>query len=65
MAMLLFTNWFGTFLWQDGKVADSALFPKDAREIARRLAAVQDFQVLREEQMVRDRYVSRPDSEPV
>jgi nucleolar protein 56 len=50
VAMLLFTNWFGAFVWEDGKVVESRLFPKDARELAKRLAAVQDFLALREEE---------------
>ncbi|MFH0816784.1 MAG: NOP5/NOP56 family protein [Methanobacteriota archaeon] len=47
--MLLFTNWLGSFLVENGQLTDKRLFPKDAREIARRLAAVQDFEVLPEE----------------
>jgi nucleolar protein 56 len=39
----------GSFISENGQIIASALFPKDAREIARRLASVQDFEVLREE----------------
>jgi nucleolar protein 56 len=48
--VLLFTNWLGSFIAENGQIIDKRLFPKDAREIARRLAAVQDFEVMREEQ---------------
>ncbi len=49
VGMLLFTNWFGSFLSENGQVVEALLFPKDAVEIARRLAAVQAFEVIPEE----------------
>ena len=39
--MILTTQWFGTFLLEDGAISDKALFPKDAEEIAKRLRILQ------------------------
>lgn len=47
--MHLVTTWFGSFLLEDGKVAQSRLFPKDADAVAARLALVEDWKVLDEE----------------
>ena len=48
--MLLLTTWFGTFLLDDGRIVEQRLFPKDPRALAERLAAVEDWRVLEEEQ---------------
>lgn len=47
--MLLVTTWFGTFLLDEGKTVHQRLFPKDATDLADRLAQVEDWQVLAEE----------------
>jgi len=47
--MLLVTTWFGSFLVDEGKVAQSRPFPKDPEAIASRLAVVEDWKVLDEE----------------
>ncbi|UCE74516.1 MAG: ribosomal biogenesis protein [Methanomassiliicoccales archaeon] len=47
--MILFTTWFGTFLIEDETVSQSKTFPKDAKEIAKRLNAVSSSEILEEE----------------
>jgi nucleolar protein 56 len=47
--MILFTNWFGSFLYEDEKIVKSRLFPKDPKEIAKRLNAVGNGEILEEE----------------
>jgi nucleolar protein 56 len=47
--MILFTNWFGTFLFEDDKIVKSELFPKDPKEIAKRLSAIGNEEILEEE----------------
>ncbi|HKZ23285.1 MAG TPA: ribosomal biogenesis protein [Thermoplasmata archaeon] len=47
--MLLVTTWFGSFLLDEGKVVQQKLFPKDAAEIASRLALIEDWKALDEE----------------
>jgi nucleolar protein 56 len=47
--MILFTTWFGTFLYEDEGILKSALFPKDAKEIAKRLDAITSGKILKEE----------------
>jgi nucleolar protein 56 len=47
--VLLLTTWFGSFLLEDGKVVKQALFPRDPRAIAERMALVEDWKVLDEE----------------
>ncbi len=50
--MILFTTWFGTFLYEDEGVVKSNLFPKDAKEIARRLNSIAEGKVLKEEKQL-------------
>jgi len=47
--MLLVTTWFGAFLVDGKQVVESRLFPKDAREIARRLRKMEKGELLDEE----------------
>lgn len=47
--MILFTNWFGTFLIEDEGIVKSQLFPKDPKEIAKRLEAIGYGEILEEE----------------
>lgn len=47
--MLLHTTWFGTFLLEDGDVAESVLFPKDPEALAERMLRVDEGKLLREE----------------
>ena len=47
--MLLVTTWFGSFLLDEGKVAQSRPFPKDPEAIAARLALVEEWKALDEE----------------
>lgn len=53
--MLLVTTWFGTFLLDGKQVADSRLFPKEAKEIARRLRQMEKGEVLDEEKTLATR----------
>jgi nucleolar protein 56 len=50
--MILFTTWFATFLFEDGKVVSSKPFPKDVKEITKRLHAVGNNEVLSEEKQI-------------
>ncbi len=47
--MILFTNWFGTFLYEDEGIIKSQLFPKDSKEIAKRLETIGYGEILEEE----------------
>lgn len=47
--MILVTKWFGAFLCDEGKVRKAVLFPKDAAEVASRLAQMRRGEVLQEE----------------
>lgn len=47
--MFLVTEWFGAFLLEGGRVAAAREFPRDAREVARRLHALDRGEVLDEE----------------
>lgn len=46
------TKWFGTFLFNESGIIDAKLFPKDPREISRRLLAIQQGAVLEEEKLI-------------
>ncbi len=50
----LITRWFGVFLYDDGKVIDKRLFPKDSNEIAKRLYKIYKGEVLEEEASFKD-----------
>lgn len=50
--MLLLTTWFGSFLLEEGKVVKQALFPRDPKALAERMARVEDWQVLEEERQL-------------
>ncbi len=47
--MILYTTWFGTFLFEDDAEVASKMFPKDAREIGIRMKAVASGGILEEE----------------
>jgi nucleolar protein 56 len=49
MFMLLITKWFGVFLIDNGNIKEMKLFPKDAGEIAKRLAMIEKGGTLNEE----------------
>lgn len=48
--MILVTKWFGTFLCEENRILDKRLFPKDAQQIAEKLALMQRGGTLPEEQ---------------
>ncbi len=48
--MRLVTTWFGVFLEEDGQIVEKVLFPQDADEIARRMLAVENGEILAEEE---------------
>ncbi|MCD6481856.1 MAG: ribosomal biogenesis protein [Thermoplasmata archaeon] len=48
------TTWFGTFLYDDEKIIDKRLFPKEAEKIAERLHKIQKGEVLEEEKEFAD-----------
>jgi nucleolar protein 56 len=50
--MIMFTTWFGSFLYDNEEVAGSKLFPKDAKEIAARMSVVAQQKVLDEERQL-------------
>lgn len=50
--VLLFTTWYGTFMFKDGEVIASKTFPKEAKEIAKRMQAVGKGEVLDEEKQI-------------
>jgi nucleolar protein 56 len=50
--MLLFTTWYGTFIFKDGEVVASKTFPKEAKEIAKRMQAIGKGEVLDEEKQI-------------
>jgi nucleolar protein 56 len=53
--MILITTWFGTFLLDGDRVAEYALFPKRARDIAARMRRVSDSRIISEEkELVKD-----------
>ena len=47
--MILYTTWFGTFLFEDDAEVASKLFPRDAKEIEVRMKAVAVGEILSEE----------------
>ena len=47
--MILTAKWFGVFLCDDEKIIDKRLMPKDAEQIAKKLAAMQRGSILPEE----------------
>ncbi len=47
--MYLKTRWFGVFLYDDEKIIDKRLFPKNVEEISERLYKIQKGEVLQEE----------------
>lgn len=47
--MLLFTTWYGTFVFKDEEVVASKTFPKEAKEIAKRMHAIGKGEILDEE----------------
>ena len=53
--MILTTQWFGTFIVEDGKILERALFPKNEDEIARRLCVLQAGGILDEEREIAGR----------
>lgn len=58
---ILVTKWFGVFLCDErsGRIVDSILMPKDAAEVARKLAAVQRGSLLDEERELASRVDGR------
>ncbi len=57
MAKYLKTKWFGVFLFDENGIKKTSLFPKDAEEIANRLIAIQEGEVLEEEKIAKGAYV--------
>lgn len=53
--LVLRTTWFGSFLTEGDRVVDSALFPKDAGQVARRLELLRAGEVLGEEKRLASR----------
>lgn len=49
MTEYLVTKWFGSFLLNEKGVKEKRLFPKNAKEIAKRLLAIQNGEILEEE----------------
>ena len=49
MTEYLVTKWFGSFLLNEKGVKEKRLFPKNAEEIAKRLLAIQNGEILEEE----------------
>jgi len=47
--MYLITKWFGTFLYEKGKLKKKILFPKDKKEISKRLLKINKNEILIEE----------------
>jgi nucleolar protein 56 len=58
MAMMLITTWFGTFLLDGKQVADSVLFPKEAKELAARLRKMEKGELLDEEKALAGKFKS-------
>jgi len=54
VTVILVTKWFGVFLCDDTKVMDKRLMPKDARQIAEKLAEMQRGRLLPEETELAD-----------
>ncbi len=50
--MYLVTTWFGSFVIDNGEIVKSNLFPKQADAIAKRMARVEDFKTLKEEEQL-------------
>jgi nucleolar protein 56 len=50
MTQYLITRWFGTFLCDENTIQKEILFPKDAREIMRRLRDIEKKLILHEEE---------------
>lgn len=48
--MQLITTWFGTFLFEDGEIVGKILFPAEAGEIALRMRAIENGEILAEEE---------------
>jgi hypothetical protein len=47
--MIMYTTWFGTFLYENDVQVASKLFPRDVREIEVRMKAVAAGEILSEE----------------
>ncbi len=54
--MKLIKKWFGVFVVDNGNVIDWRLFPKDSKEIAKKLELIEDKQTLDEELDLRCKY---------
>lgn len=50
--MIILTTWFGTFLYKDEKIIQSILFPKDAKELAKRISKISKGEILEEEKQL-------------
>lgn len=50
--MILLTIWYGTFLFENGAIKKSKLFPKDVNEIAKRMKAMAQGEILNEEKQL-------------
>lgn len=61
-APVIVTKWFGVFLCGEGQVRKYALFEKDPKEIAKKLAAVQRGEILPEETQFAGRGVHMADA---
>lgn len=53
--LVLRTTWFGSFLMDGDRVVDTALFPQDAQQLARRLGLLRAGEVLPEEKRLASR----------
>ncbi|MDG6220129.1 MAG: hypothetical protein QCI38_01610, partial [Candidatus Thermoplasmatota archaeon] len=62
--MHIITRWFGVFLVEAGEVKQKLLFPQNTDDVASRIIAIQDGQVLDEEREMA-RLVGEMDSGPV
>jgi nucleolar protein 56 len=50
--MYLITKWFGTFIIDENEVVNKKLFPKDEKEIAKRLIKIEKNKILSEEKQL-------------
>lgn len=50
--MYLITKWFGTFICDKKGIKNKTLFPKDEKEIAKRLLKIEENKVLSEEKEI-------------
>ena len=50
--MYLLTKWFGAFLYDNDKIKAKILFPKNAKEIVKRLEAIEKNNILTEEKKI-------------